>query len=68
MGGKPLETMALIGLGYRAFSMTAASVGPVKAMLRALDVDKLRDRLDWMLAAPDGTGSLRRSLRRWRPS
>lgn len=62
MGGKPLETMALIGLGYRAFSMTAASVGPVKAMLRALDVDKLRDRLDWMLAAPDGTGSLRPQL------
>ena len=62
MGGKPLETMALIGLGYRAFSMTAASVGPVKAMLRALDVDKLRDRLDWMLAAPDGAASLRPQL------
>ncbi len=62
MGGKPLETMALIGLGYRSFSMTAASVGPVKAMLRALDVDKLRDRLDWMLAAPDGAASLRPQL------
>lgn len=62
MGGKPLETMALIGLGYRAFSMSAASVGPVKAMLRALDVDKLRDRLDWMLAAPDGAASLRPQL------
>ncbi len=62
MGGKPLETMALIGLGYRAFSMAAASVGPVKAMLRAIDVEKLRDRLDWMLAAPDGAASLRPQL------
>ena len=42
MGGKPLETMALIGLGYRGFSMSAASIGPVKAMLRALDTAKLR--------------------------
>ncbi len=62
MGGKPLETMALIGLGYRAFSMSAAAIGPVKAMLRALDVEKLRDRLDWMLAAPDGAASLRPQL------
>jgi phosphotransferase system enzyme I (PtsP) len=62
MGGKPLETMALIGLGYRAFSMAAAAVGPVKAMLRALDVEKLHDRLDWMLAAPDGAASLRPQL------
>ncbi len=62
MGGKPLETMALIGLGYRAFSMSAASIGPVKAMLRALDAGKLAERLDWMLAAGDGVGSLRPQL------
>ncbi|POR53413.1 phosphoenolpyruvate--protein phosphotransferase [Bosea psychrotolerans] len=62
MGGKPLETMALIGLGYRAFSMSAASIGPVKAMLRALDVERLRERLDWMLASPDGVASLRPQL------
>jgi phosphotransferase system enzyme I (PtsP) len=62
MGGKPLETMALIGLGYRAFSMSAASIGPVKAMLRALDAGRLAERLDWMLAAGDGIGSLRPQL------
>ena len=51
MGGKPLETMALIGARLSArFSMSAASIGPVKAMLRALDVAKLHERLDWMLA------------------
>ena len=62
MGGKPLETMVLIGLGYRAFSMSAASVGPVKAMLRALDVAKLHDRLDWMLASSEGPVNLRPQL------
>ncbi len=62
MGGKPLETMALIGLGYRGFSMSAASIGPVKAMLRALDAGKLRERMDWMLAAPEGATNLRPQL------
>ncbi|MGO4739314.1 phosphoenolpyruvate--protein phosphotransferase [Bosea sp. 2KB_26] len=62
MGGKPLETMALIGMGYRSFSMSAASFGPVKAMLRALDVRKLRERMDWMLASSDGASSLRSQL------
>ncbi|RDJ20162.1 phosphoenolpyruvate--protein phosphotransferase [Bosea caraganae] len=62
MGGRPLETMALIGLGYRGFSMSAASIGPVKAMLRALDIGKLRERMDWMLASSDGTASLRPQL------
>jgi phosphotransferase system enzyme I (PtsP) len=62
MGGRPLEAMALIGLGYRAFSMTAASLGPVKAMLRALDVGKLTERLDWLLAESDGAASLRPPL------
>ncbi len=62
MGGKPLETMALIGLGYRAFSMSAASIGPVKAMLRGLDVARLRHRLEMILAAPEAAASLRPQL------
>jgi phosphotransferase system enzyme I (PtsP) len=62
MGGKPLETMALIGLGYRGFSMASSAIGPVKAMLRALDVGRLQERLDWMLASPEGVTSLRPQL------
>lgn len=59
MGGKPIEALALIALGYRSFSMSAASVGPVKAMLRALDIGKARQRLDAWLASSDGAESLR---------
>lgn len=59
MGGKPIETLALIALGYRSFSMSAASVGPVKAMLRALDAGKARQRLDAWMSSSDGAASLR---------
>jgi phosphotransferase system enzyme I (PtsP) len=45
MAGKPLSAMALIALGYRTISMSPAAIGPVKEMLRALDVGRLRARL-----------------------
>lgn len=45
LAGRPLEAMALIGLGYRDLSMSPASLGPVKAMLRSLDVGRLSARL-----------------------
>ncbi|WP_299438220.1 phosphoenolpyruvate--protein phosphotransferase [uncultured Rhodospira sp.] len=37
MAGRPLEAMALIGLGYRRLSMAAQGIGPVKQMLRSMD-------------------------------
>ncbi len=37
MGGRPLEAMALIGLGVDRLSITPAAVGPIKAMVRSLD-------------------------------
>ncbi|HYF57241.1 MAG TPA: putative PEP-binding protein, partial [Salinarimonas sp.] len=53
IGGRPLEAMALIALGFRRFSMSPASVGPVKAMLLALDAGAVRDAV---AAALDGAG------------
>ncbi len=41
MAGRPIDAMALIGLGYRSISMSASAIGPVKAMIRALDAAKL---------------------------
>ena len=43
MAGKPLEAMALIGLGYRAISMAPASIGPVKSMLTSLNATEIED-------------------------
>ena len=31
LGGRPLEAMALLGLGYRRFSLPSASIGPSNA-------------------------------------
>ena len=63
MAGKPLEAMALIGLGFRSISMAPASVGPVKAMILSLDAAELNGKLDELLNK-DCT-SLRPDLKRF---
>ncbi len=64
MAGRPLEAMALIGLGFRSISMAPASVGPVKAMVLSLDAGNLARRLDELLETAKST-SLREDLRRF---
>lgn len=65
LAGRPLEAMALIGLGYRNLSMSPASIGPVKAMLIATDARAvgtlIRDALD-AAAREGGVASLRPQL------
>jgi phosphotransferase system enzyme I (PtsP) len=61
MAGRPLEAMALIGIGFRSISMAPASVGPVKAMVLSLDVADLWSRLEPLLASK--TTSLRDDLK-----
>jgi phosphotransferase system enzyme I (PtsP) len=62
MAGKPLDAMALIGLGFTSLSMAPSSVGPVKAMLLGLDAGALERSLIEDVAA-GGTGSLRARLK-----
>jgi phosphotransferase system enzyme I (PtsP) len=52
MSGRPLECMALVGLGAENFSITPAAVGPIKAMVRSLDAAAIRARMDQWLARP----------------
>ena len=63
MGGRTLEAMALIGLGIRRLSITPASVGPVKAMIRAVDAAELEAMLRDMLDS--GVTEIRARLTRW---
>ncbi|MGH0298575.1 phosphoenolpyruvate--protein phosphotransferase [Sinorhizobium meliloti] len=46
MASKPLSAMALLGLGFRSVSMSPTAVGPVKAMLLALDAGRLNELLE----------------------
>ena len=53
MGGRPLEAMALLGLGIDRLSITPAAVGPIKAMIRTLDLGELRAQMPaWLAEAP----------------
>ncbi len=63
MGGKPLEAMALIGIGIERLSITPAAVGPVKAMIRSLDVPALRAATRELLATPPR--DMRAALQQW---
>ncbi len=63
MAGRPLEAMALVGLGAENFSITPAAVGPVKAMVRSLDASAARARLDQLLARPPR--DMRKALAEW---
>ncbi len=64
IGGRPLEAMALIGLGYRRLSMSPSAVGPVKAMLLKLDAGAITAEMERLLAG-DGDLSLRKALLRF---
>lgn len=61
MAGRPIEALALIGLGYEALSMSAASVPLVKTMVRSLTYEKLSKFM--MDVCIPGQGSLRPALR-----
>ncbi|HZD25967.1 MAG TPA: phosphoenolpyruvate--protein phosphotransferase, partial [Alphaproteobacteria bacterium] len=58
--GRPLEAMALIGLGLRTISMTPGSIGAVKVMLRNLDLGELSAFMETLYGAAEH--SVRRSL------
>ena len=62
MGGKPLEALALIGLGYRGLSMAPSSIGPVKAMVLATDVAALSQFVATLLEEGDVDAPVRDRL------
>jgi phosphotransferase system enzyme I (PtsP) len=49
--GRPLEALGLAAIGFRSLSMRPASIGPVKALLRLVDLARARDAIH---AARDG--------------
>ena len=63
MGGRPLEAMALIGLGIDRLSITPAAVGPIKAMIRSLDHTPLVGFVGELLAHPPA--DMRGALAGW---
>ncbi|MBN9026480.1 MULTISPECIES: phosphoenolpyruvate--protein phosphotransferase [Kaistia] len=62
IASRPLAAMALAGIGFRSLSMSAAAIGPVKAMLLALDIGRLKAVLDPLLALDNGEDGVRAAL------
>jgi phosphotransferase system enzyme I (PtsP) len=61
MAARPLDAMALLGIGFRALSVTPAAVGRIKVMVLSLAAAPLAVYLDSLMRAPDH--SLRPKLR-----
>jgi phosphotransferase system, enzyme I, PtsP len=52
MAGQPLDAMALVGIGFRTLSMAPGSIGPVKAMIRSLELAPLEALLAGLADMP----------------
>jgi len=61
MAGHPVEALGLLAVGVRSLSMSPGAIGPVKAMLRSLDLARARAMVATGLARSDH--SLRETLR-----
>ena len=53
LGGRPLEAMALIGLGYSRLSISPSAFGPIKSMILSLNADEVGAEVADYLARPD---------------
>ena len=62
IGGRPLEALALIGLGFRDFSMSPAAIGPIKAMVLSADAGAVAALIDAELTKVTDGASLRPAL------
>ncbi|MGU3537446.1 phosphoenolpyruvate--protein phosphotransferase [Methylobacterium sp. A54F] len=62
IGGRPLEAMALIGMGFRHLSMSPAAIGPLKAMVLSLDAGAVTELIDTEMARASDGASLRPAL------
>ncbi len=65
IGGKPLEALALLAIGYRGLSMSAAAIGPVKAMVLATDLRLARAFVANLIAETSSGTKLREGLRKF---
>ena len=63
MGGRRLEALALLGIGYRRLSITPAAVGPIKELVRKVDLGELSAAMaEWLRRPPP---SMRVALGEW---
>ncbi len=63
MGGRRLEALALLGLGIRRLSITPAAVGPIKELVRKVDLTEIGEAMNgWLISPPE---DLRATMLAW---
>jgi phosphotransferase system enzyme I (PtsP) len=65
LASQPLGALALVAIGYRGLSLAPSAVGPVKAMLLALDAGKVAGFLVPLIERPIGSVQIREQLKRF---
>ena len=63
MGGRRLEALALMGLGIHRLSITPAAVGPIKELIRKVDLGQISAAMSGWLANPPA--NMRETLSAW---
>jgi len=63
MGGRRLEALALMGIGIRRLSITPAGIGPIKELVRKVDLAEIGDAMNHWLSSPPP--NLRAALTLW---
>ena len=53
MAGRPLDAMALLGLGLRTLSMQPGQIGPIKTMIRSLNLSEISSFVDRLCGRTD---------------
>ena len=61
--GRPVEALCLAAMGLKSLSMRPASIGPVKHMLRRVDLGEVRAVID--MARTSGAQSVRGAVEHW---
>ncbi|MBM9593732.1 phosphoenolpyruvate--protein phosphotransferase [Roseitranquillus sediminis] len=61
--GRPLEAVCLTAMGVRSLSMRPASIGPVKSLLRRVDIEEAKKVID--RARASGEQSVRSAVAEW---
>ena len=63
MGGRRLEALALFALGIRRLSITPAAVGPIKQLVRGVDLEAIGTQMRQWISEPPA--DMRQALRSW---
>jgi phosphotransferase system enzyme I (PtsP) len=65
LASQPLGALALVAIGYRALSLVPSAIGPIKALLLALDAGKAAAFLVPLIERPVGSVQIRERLKKF---